>query len=47
MKELWCWRCKMEIPMLDDKEFEIAHKLYGEAFRNVKLVKDIQLRFKP
>jgi len=21
MNRLWCWRCKMEIPMLDDEEF--------------------------
>jgi hypothetical protein len=21
MKLLWCWRCKMEVPMLDDDEF--------------------------
>ena len=21
MKILWCWRCKMEIPMLEDDEF--------------------------
>lgn len=22
MKILWCWRCKTEIPMLDDKEWD-------------------------
>ena len=22
MKLLWCWRCKAELPMLDDEEFE-------------------------
>ena len=32
MKILWCWRCKMEVPMLNDKEFAIAPKLYGDAF---------------
>ena len=21
MNLLWCWRCKMEVPMLDDEEF--------------------------
>src|SRR5690349_17839582 len=21
MKRLWCWRCRMEIPMLDEEEF--------------------------
>jgi hypothetical protein len=22
MKMLWCWRCKTEVPMLDDDEFK-------------------------
>jgi hypothetical protein len=22
MKLLWCWRCKSEVPMLDDDEFK-------------------------
>lgn len=22
MKILWCWRCKMDIPMLDEDEFD-------------------------
>lgn len=29
MKVLWCWRCKMEIPMLDDEEFNRAMALRG------------------
>jgi hypothetical protein len=24
MKLLWCWRCKLEVPMLDDEEFRRA-----------------------
>lgn len=32
MKTLWCWRCKMEVPMLNDEEFAVAAKLYKEAF---------------
>jgi hypothetical protein len=32
MKTLWCWRCQMEVPMLDDEEFAVASKLYREAF---------------
>jgi len=24
MKRLWCWRCKAEVPMLDDEEFRQA-----------------------
>lgn len=22
MKIIWCWRCKIEVPMLDEEEFE-------------------------
>lgn len=33
MKVLWCWRCKMEVPMLDDEEFAKIYSLYGVAFR--------------
>ncbi len=33
MKLLWCWRCKMEVPMLDDDEFKKAFELMGSAFR--------------
>ncbi|MFP2929469.1 hypothetical protein ACLESO_30580 [Pyxidicoccus sp. 3LG] len=28
MKVLWCWRCKMDIPMLDDEEFERVAELF-------------------
>ncbi len=45
MKMLWCWRCKMEIPMLDEDEFAIASKMYGDAFNKTGMpLKD---RFKP
>lgn len=37
MKVLWCWRCKMEIPMLDEEEFEIALKLYSDIFKGYKI----------
>ena len=30
MKELWCWRCKMVVPMLDEDEYAIASKLYSQ-----------------
>ncbi|SNZ01071.1 hypothetical protein [Flagellimonas pacifica] len=33
MKKLWCWRCKMEIPMLNEEEYAIAHKLYLKSFK--------------
>lgn len=32
MKNLWCWRCKMEVPMLNEDEYKIASKLYRDAF---------------
>lgn len=47
MKKLWCWRCKMEIPMLNEDEYAIAHKLYGEAFGKTKLGVTREQRFKP
>ncbi|WNG35371.1 hypothetical protein F0U61_18115 [Archangium violaceum] len=28
MKILWCWRCKMEVPMLDEDEFASAWQQY-------------------
>lgn len=36
MKVLWCWRCQMDVPMLDEAEFERVARLYGEPFRNLK-----------
>ena len=44
---LWCWRCKMEVPMLDEAEFAKAHELYGNAIRDVKFHKERELRFEP
>ncbi|RKN78522.1 hypothetical protein [Ulvibacterium marinum] len=45
MKELWCWRCKMTVPMLDKDEFEIAKKLYNQGFKTNGI--NIKERFKP
>ena len=36
MKKLWCWRCQMEIPMLDEEEFKKAYELYGKGFENTR-----------
>jgi hypothetical protein len=36
MKTLWCWRCKIDVPMLDDNEFEKAKELYSLGFKNAK-----------
>lgn len=32
MRMLWCWRCKMDVPMLDDEEFARVADLYRAAF---------------
>jgi hypothetical protein len=31
MKILWCWRCKAEMPMLDDAEFQQVMAFKGEG----------------
>jgi hypothetical protein len=36
MKQLWCWRCKSEVPMLDEKEYAEFANLYGDAIQGVK-----------
>lgn len=28
MKVLWCWRCKMEIPMLDEDEWDLLMRVH-------------------
>ena len=33
MEFKYCWRCKMEVPMLDEKEYKKASELYGKAFK--------------
>lgn len=44
MKNLWCWRCRMEIPMLDEEEFAIAFELYGNAFKMVGASREERFR---
>ena len=29
MKLLWCWRCKMDLPMLDEAEYERVTATHG------------------
>jgi hypothetical protein len=31
MKAQWCWRCKMNVPMLDDEEFEQIRRVAEET----------------
>ena len=45
MKVLYCWRCKMDVPMLDEQEFEIAEHLYQYGRKNIK-VRDRVERYK-
>ena len=33
MKYRWCWRCRTEVPMLNEEEYVEAHRLYGVGFR--------------
>ena len=33
MKLLWCWRCRAEMPMLDDYEWAEVAPLYNRGFR--------------
>ena len=36
MKILWCWRCKMEVPMLDETEFGKVHAVQTAAVRSIR-----------
>ena len=36
VRMLWCWRCKAEMPMLDEEEFESVKVLYSSAMRATK-----------
>jgi hypothetical protein len=31
MKIMWCWRCKQEVPMLNEDEYNIIAQLYKEC----------------
>lgn len=44
MEVKYCWRCEMEIPMLDKNEFAVASALYSKGFKIAKANK--QERFK-
>ena len=44
MKIRYCWRCKMEVPMLEGEEAKIASQLYSEGFKTIE--KDRNKKFK-
>lgn len=31
MQSLWCWRCQMELPMLDEDEWQLVHRAQREG----------------
>lgn len=33
MEYKYCWRCKMEVPMLDKEEYAIASQLYTRVLK--------------
>lgn len=35
MRIRYCWRCNMEIPMLEGEEAAIASRLYSEGFKTI------------
>lgn len=47
MKMLWCWRCRMEVPMLDDNEYMKAGELYSQCLRDRTSFPSMEERFKP
>jgi hypothetical protein len=36
MQTLYCWRCRRDMPMLDEAEFKIVWDLYGQCMRATK-----------
>jgi len=40
MQWLFCWRCGCEMPMLDECEFAVVARLYGDGIRLIKEVEN-------
>jgi hypothetical protein len=36
MKVMWCWRCKQDMPMLDEEEYHAIYALFGECFHRAR-----------
>src|SRR5580704_8326770 len=57
MQWLWCWRCKTEMPMLDEVEYLEVYRLYGQGMSATKEFRqkwslplesiEREMRFKP
>ena len=47
MELLLCWRCKMEVPMLNEEEYAKAYELYGQGMKNIHENSSRLVRFKP
>lgn len=45
MKWLWCWRCKAEMPMLDETEWVQIESLWKNGFKMTNTL--IEARFRP
>lgn len=40
MKEMWCWRCKQDVMMLDEEEYKRVNDLYYLCIKSVKKYKE-------
>jgi hypothetical protein len=36
VETLYCWRCKTDIPMLDDAEWQVVSPLFSNATQDIK-----------
>ena len=36
MKMLWCWRCRRDVPMLDEDEFAVVSDVYRQSTKAAK-----------
>jgi len=39
MQMMYCWRCQMDMPMLDEDEFKIIKRLYSDGIRTTKEIR--------
>ena len=46
MKMLWCWRCKTEVPMLDDFEYEhVMSQIHPSKTTREQIFRDFLLEY--